>query len=225
MARDRKRAKQRRDRARRAGAGTAVRRPRRDEPRPVELDRPAELDRPTELDSPADPDRRADLDRPADPDRRADPERPADLDGPVGEDEDREAIEAPDPLDHASADVDLAEAQLAVGRPDEAGDEDDGEIYPDELEEDATGGGRGGGRELTRLGGAPRERGPHRPPRGINRMLAFLVASWHELQRVQWPDRRQVAQATGVVIAFVIIAGVYLGLADALFSRLVNAIL
>jgi preprotein translocase subunit SecE len=46
-----------------------------------------------------------------------------------------------------------------------------------------------------------------------------------ELRRVQWPDRRQVAQATGVVLGFVLIAGGYLGVLDAIFSRLVNAIL
>jgi preprotein translocase SecE subunit len=46
-----------------------------------------------------------------------------------------------------------------------------------------------------------------------------------ELRRVQWPDRKQVGQATAVVIVFVVIAGSYLGLLDAVFSRLVNAIL
>ncbi|TML25114.1 MAG: preprotein translocase subunit SecE [Actinobacteria bacterium] len=62
-------------------------------------------------------------------------------------------------------------------------------------------------------------------PREGNRFVNFLRACWAELQRVQWPDRRQVAQATGVVLVFVLIAGGYLGLLDAIFSRLVNAIL
>jgi preprotein translocase subunit SecE len=60
---------------------------------------------------------------------------------------------------------------------------------------------------------------------GGNRLVNFLRACWAELQRVQWPDRRQVAQATGVVLGFVAIAGAYLGLMDAIFSRLVDAIL
>ena len=56
-------------------------------------------------------------------------------------------------------------------------------------------------------GGTPTRRGPAR-------FIGFLRASWAELQRVQWPDRRQVGQATAVVIGFVVIAGAYLGLAD-----------
>jgi len=58
-----------------------------------------------------------------------------------------------------------------------------------------------------------------------NRLVSFLQGSWRELQRVQWPDRRQVMQATGVVIGFVIVAGVFLGVADFLAGKLVNFIL
>jgi len=42
---------------------------------------------------------------------------------------------------------------------------------------------------------------------------------------VQWPDRRQVGQATAVVLGFVVIAGAYLGLADAVAQRFVDLIL
>ena len=56
-------------------------------------------------------------------------------------------------------------------------------------------------------------------------MLAFLRASWAELQRVQWPDRRQVTQATAVVLGFVAIAGAYLGLADYVAKEIVEFIL
>jgi preprotein translocase SecE subunit len=62
-------------------------------------------------------------------------------------------------------------------------------------------------------------------PRAGGRAVAFLRASWAELQRVQWPDRRQVAQATAVVLGFVAIAGAYLGLADYVAQKIVNAIL
>ena len=55
--------------------------------------------------------------------------------------------------------------------------------------------------------------------------IAFLSASWAELQRVQWPDRRQVAQATAVVLGFVVVAGLYLGLADRVAQQLVDLIL
>jgi preprotein translocase SecE subunit len=61
--------------------------------------------------------------------------------------------------------------------------------------------------------------------RGGGRFLNFLRASWAELQRVQWPDRRQVGQATTVVIGFVIIAGLYLGAADWVAQRIVDFIL
>ena len=57
------------------------------------------------------------------------------------------------------------------------------------------------------------------------RLLAFLVAVWAELQRVQWPDRRQLTQLTGVVLFFVLIVGAYLGGLDAIFSRLIQEIL
>jgi preprotein translocase SecE subunit len=63
------------------------------------------------------------------------------------------------------------------------------------------------------------------PLREGNRAIAFLRASWAELQRVQWPDRRQVTQATAVVLGFVAIAGAYLGLADYVAKEIVEHIL
>jgi preprotein translocase subunit SecE len=83
--------------------------------------------------------------------------------------------------------------------------------------------------ESEAVGSAPavrRETAPGAPTRkGGGRFLGFLRASWAELQRVQWPDRRQVAQATGVVIGFVIVAGLYLGVADWVAKQIVNAII
>jgi preprotein translocase subunit SecE len=66
-----------------------------------------------------------------------------------------------------------------------------------------------------------------RPPAkvGGNKVTSFLRASWAELQRVQWPNRRQVGQATAVVLGFVVIAGGYLGLADVISQKIVDAIL
>jgi preprotein translocase subunit SecE len=57
------------------------------------------------------------------------------------------------------------------------------------------------------------------------RAVAFLRASWAELQRVQWPDRPQVSQATAVVLGFVAVAGVYLGAADWVAQKIINFIL
>ena len=63
------------------------------------------------------------------------------------------------------------------------------------------------------------------PAKHRNRVVQFLVAVWAELQRVQWPDRQTLTTLTGVVLGFVLIAGGYLGLLDAIVSRLIEAIL
>jgi preprotein translocase subunit SecE len=57
------------------------------------------------------------------------------------------------------------------------------------------------------------------------RVIQFLIAVWAELQRVQWPNRQALITLTGVVLGFVLIAGGYLGLLDAIFSELIQAIL
>jgi preprotein translocase subunit SecE len=133
-----------------------------------------------------------------------------------------------------SADDDDAERgaddeRAARGRPEDEVVADDDDAYDEEPDEDApddaelereavaAGGRRGRPAERDRPG-APTRSGPAR-------FLAFLRASWAELQRVQWPDRRQVAQATAVVIGFVIIAGVYLGVADRIASEIVDLII
>jgi preprotein translocase SecE subunit len=57
------------------------------------------------------------------------------------------------------------------------------------------------------------------------RFVQFLIHVWAELQRVQWPNRQALTTLTGVVLGFVLIAGGYLGLLDAIFSRIIQAIL
>jgi len=57
------------------------------------------------------------------------------------------------------------------------------------------------------------------------RFVQFLFAVRAELSRVQWPDRQALTTLTGVVLGFVLIAGGYLGALDAIFSRLIQAIL
>ncbi len=179
MARDRKRAKQRRQR----GAGAAV--------------RPGGSSAP---DAPA---------------------HPTSASQPIRED-------LPGALDHISGEVDEFDAALVRG----AGGvpvEGELELGDDELQElqapSGPGGpparGAGGGGENGSGGGRP----SGAPLRGGNRAIGFLGASWAELQRVQWPDRRQVTQATAVVIGFVAIAGAYLGLADYVAKEVVEFIL
>src|SRR4051795_928485 len=101
------------------------------------------------------------------------------------------------------------------------------------FEEEPAAANGGSGDDGSGGGGAAVATGPrgHRGgPEGASehkrgRLVAFLVAVWAELQRVQWPDRRQLTQLTGVVLFFVLIVGAYLGGLDAIFSKLIQAIL
>jgi preprotein translocase SecE subunit len=68
-----------------------------------------------------------------------------------------------------------------------------------------------------------REHEEHHHERG--RVMGFLHAVWLELGRVQWPDRPTLTSLTGITLMFVLIVGGYLGLLDAIFSKLVSAIL
>ena len=75
-------------------------------------------------------------------------------------------------------------------------------------------------RGTTRGRGEPHEHRHHR-----NRLISFLIAVWAELQRVEWPDRQTLTMLTGVVLFFVVIMGAYLGLLDAIFSKVIDKIL
>jgi preprotein translocase SecE subunit len=164
--------------------------------------------------------------------------------GPVGPDGAGAAqspirADVPGALDHASAEVDEFDAALVrgaggVASPDTELQDDVATGAEDELQAPTTtsgggadggagaGGGRGGdGGD----GGGGREQPSGAPLRGGNRALSFVRASWAELQRVQWPDRRQVTQATAVVLGFVAIAGAYLGFADYVAKEIVEFVL
>jgi preprotein translocase SecE subunit len=142
------------------------------------------------------------------------------------------AESAPGPITHATPDAELAEAQLALGRPDLgaepkfAPDEEEFEEFEgDEAAPEAPLGGDGAPPETGGTITAPGAPVPEPRARAGNRFLNFLQGSWRELQRVQWPDRPQVMQATGVVIGFVIVAAAFLGLADLVAGKLVTFIL
>ena len=131
----------------------------------------------------------------------------------------------PGSLDHASGEVEGAEAAIvagAAGIPNEPDDRDDPD--PVELEEDFDAGtvedarlGKGAG-DLAPSAAAP-------PRKGGSRLWHFFRACWAELQRVDWPDRRQTGQATTVVLGFVVVAGAFLGLADVVAQKIVDFIL
>jgi preprotein translocase subunit SecE len=118
-----------------------------------------------------------------------------------------------------------------------AGEEAAEEAYEEELEELEEEDEEDRALAEEAVAAAPAARGRHREPArahraeaaarrgGPARFIAFLRASWAELQRVQWPDRRQVAQATAVVLGFVVVAGLYLGVADRVAQELVDLII
>jgi preprotein translocase subunit SecE len=152
------------------------------------------------------------------------PDRPTDNPGPEPTEPHRENV--PGELDHASGEVEGFEASLISG----ADGQVDDTTSDAELERAATaavGDLDGDGdvdeedRAIARRGG----REPAKAGSGGPRFFVFLKASWAELQRVQWPDRRQVGQATAVVVGFVIVAGAYLGFADWVAQKVVDVIL
>ena len=104
-----------------------------------------------------------------------------------------------------------------------------GQAMPDETEAHLAE--AGGPVRKTSAQRAPRADGHHhheadRPRKNIfARAVDFLRASYAELRRVQWPDRRQVGQGTAVTLGFVVVAGAYLGLLDAIWNPLIQAIL
>jgi preprotein translocase subunit SecE len=120
----------------------------------------------------------------------------------------------PGSLDHASGEVDEVEASIVAGAEGEPLDDDDELLEAEETDEADR-------REVA----APASAGAPTTGRGGPRFLNFLRASWAELKRVQWPDRRQVGQATAVVLGFVVVAGAFLGVIDALAQRLVDLII
>ncbi|MEA2318966.1 MAG: preprotein translocase subunit SecE [Solirubrobacteraceae bacterium] len=147
----------------------------------------------------------------------------------------------PGELEHASGQVDEFDAAVVAGAggvpaerdaepadpadaPEPASLEEDAEPdFDDDDDEDVAAEEPGGRRARTAPVAAHAGEAP--ATRGGGGFMAFLRASWAELQRVQWPDRRQVAQATAVVLGFVIVAGVYLGVADRVAQEVVNFII
>ena len=169
------------------------------------------------------------------------PVEPADGPGPPGTDADHLEAGAPPEelgrsdfsLEHDEAIVDREEHEAALDDDEAARLAKEEEAYEriedwehaedfaeDDLAEAPTGEGESGYAVKGRRGRADREAHKDRP-----RVVQFLIAVWAELQRVQWPNRQAMVTLTGVVLGFVLIAGGYLGLLDAIFSELIQAIL
>jgi preprotein translocase subunit SecE len=114
----------------------------------------------------------------------------------------------PGELEHASGEEEIVEASIVAGAGGEPGGVDERALA-----------------QAASAAAAGRAERDVRPRPEGNRVLNFLRASWAELQRVQWPDRHQVTQATAVVIGFVALAGGYLGLADVAAQKVVDFII
>jgi preprotein translocase subunit SecE len=136
----------------------------------------------------------------------------------------------PGPVEH-TGDVDQFEAELVAGAEGEPYDGDGDGVANTEADDNELARQALGGRDEPVATGsavpATTGEGSSAPARGSGpaRFMNFLRASWAELQRVQWPDRRQVGQATAVVLGFVVVAGAFLGLADVVAERIVDVIL
>jgi preprotein translocase subunit SecE len=125
----------------------------------------------------------------------------------------------PGSLDNASAEVDEVEARIVAGAggvPVEDYDDDGGGAFAAEAE---------AAPDREQVLGPGDVAAPVARRQSGSRLVNFIRACWAELQRVQWPDRRQVGQATAVVLGFVVIAGAFLGLADFAAQKLVDFIL
>jgi preprotein translocase SecE subunit len=145
--------------------------------------------------------------------KTADEGEPADVDiAKVNEEEGLEHPEALSTEDFAELEDRVDEIERTM----ESGDRDKAVEEEEALDHDIAG---------RRAAAAASPAAPAAKQGPFARLAAFLRASWSELQRVQWPDRRQVGQATAVVLGFVVVAGLYLGVADALAQRLVNLII
>ncbi len=138
-----------------------------------------------------------------------------------------EGRDTPNLLRHSSAEVDEARLAESGLTPPDAEYGDAGQIYPDELvdDDDEHAPDEVQGDAPIRHRGMAVEHERDQRHRNRPRFIAFLGHCIDELRRVQWPNRKQVGQATAVVLGFVVIAGGYLGLLDALWKPLIEAIL
>ena len=63
------------------------------------------------------------------------------------------------------------------------------------------------------------------PERERGAVMGFFSSVAKELRKVQWPDRDTLVQASAVTLLFVAVAAAYLGVLDAIFSRLVDLLI
>lgn len=115
-----------------------------------------------------------------------------------------------------------APSRADVGHPDQAEAEGEGEAKLSRRER------RRQEREQSERAKVQMERRAGKPPaadRQRGAVISFFQSVTRELQKVQWPDRDTLVQASAVTLLFVAVAAAYLGVADAIFSRLVDLLI
>ena len=90
------------------------------------------------------------------------------------------------------------------------------------------GGGGGGAKPPVRVAPEPSSRPERRPeekPGFFTRLGRFVVESWGELRKTEWPSQNRVIQGTIVVFVACIILGTFIWLCDIAFKHLVQDVL
>ena len=79
-------------------------------------------------------------------------------------------------------------------------------------------------RPTARAGDRPE---PSRDPRALpgSGLRSFVIESWGELKKVEWPNQNQLIQGIVVVLIACLIVGVFLYTADLIFKRFVENVL
>jgi preprotein translocase subunit SecE len=67
-----------------------------------------------------------------------------------------------------------------------------------------------------------RVQAPGRLPALVERVRNYLNEVWIELNRVDWPTRRELISSTIVVIVVLLVLAVYLGLFDYIYTVLIK---
>jgi preprotein translocase subunit SecE len=63
---------------------------------------------------------------------------------------------------------------------------------------------------------------PRRLPAVVERVVRYLREVWVELNRVEWPSRRELISMTIVVVVVLLVMAIYLGIFDYLYTVLIK---
>ena len=58
----------------------------------------------------------------------------------------------------------------------------------------------------------------------MKRLRQFIKESWSELKKVSWPNRTQVRNLTVLVFVISFITGLYITIADTIFTEIVKVV-